>query len=234
MHKRTVTYLNGGQSASRPDVAPFAGFILLLIFPFMLLGKMKQPATGVVTDEQLPFAHQEGMCSARGAFGAVIGLNKDGRLSFAMPELPQAWQATVITRVAAHHGIKLNTLQLVALHELPYLATDIRELPQVLALPASQHGDLLQSGSYSALTASQFLDCLTEMHDLLTAKNQHCYIGVKTDATASVPQVFALIGLLQSQGINRFSLMTQREDWSKPDWLLYSSRVEYSIQNPRP
>ncbi|WP_210521435.1 hypothetical protein [Hymenobacter terricola] len=224
IRKRSVTHLNGSRSISVPYIAPFAGLLFLLVFPFVLSGEMRRPATGVATDEQLPSSHAE-CCSDRGNFGAVIGLNDAGHLSFAMPESPGKWQAIVIARVAVRHGMTLTVAQVATLQELPYLATDIRALPQLLALTASERNRLLQSGSFSILTPAQFSECLAEARQLLKENNLPYYVGIKIDADASMRQVFSLTDLLQAQGINRFQLITQRQRWSEPDRLVYNRRT---------
>ncbi len=228
IRKRTITHLNCSRSISVPDVAPFAGLLFLLIFPFILSGEMRWPATGVVTDEQLPSSHTE-CCSDRGAFGTVIGLNFAGQLSFAMPESPSEWQSIVVARVAAHYGITFTAAQVAALKELPYLATSIQALPQMLALTASERKQRLQAGSFSVLTPAQFSECLTEARQLLKENNLPYYIGIKINADASMRQVFSLTDLLQSQGINRFLLITQSQRWSESDLLVYARRIEHSL-----
>ena len=209
-----------------PDMAPFASAIFLLVCPLIMSGQMRMPRTATVSDEQLPSSHQEGTCSVREAFGSVIGLDSKSQLSFAMPESPKELQSAVIKRVAALHQVQLTSPQLAALDGLPFLATDVQFLPEMLALTAPRRAKLVQSGKLAPLSDSQLIECITEALALLKREHRPYHIGVKIDAEAKMSQVFLLTELLQTQGINRLYLMTRWEGWTQVDWLLHLNQIK--------
>lgn len=208
---------NHNRSFPLPDMGPFAGLLFLLICPIMLSGEMRMPAVATVADEQLPLSHPQSVCGMREPFGSVIGLDSNNRLSFAMPETSKEFQVVVLNKVAGSHGMQLTASQLTTLKNLPFLATDIQQLPQTLALPSLQRDRLLQSGKFGSLSQAQLAECITAARTLLKQNNKFYYIGIKIDAEAKMSHVISLTDLLERQGINRFQLITRYKAWKKDE-----------------
>ncbi|MGY3090442.1 hypothetical protein ACVWYF_003497 [Hymenobacter sp. UYAg731] len=199
-----------------PNLAPIACVIFLLITPFILSGRLRMPATAVVSDEQLPFTHWK-CCYDREAFGSVIGLSHENRLSFSMPESPKEFQGTVIARVAALHEIRFTPAQITSLEDLPFLATDVQQLPKFLALPDLQREKLTRMGKFGTLSKTQLSECIVAARQVMKEHHQSYYIGIKIDSETNMSHAFSLTDLLATQNIHRFHLNTQVEPWQKDE-----------------
>ncbi|GAA3989283.1 hypothetical protein [Hymenobacter antarcticus] len=216
---KATTYADRQQQwrIALPDLAPIAGVIFLLIIPFILSGQLRMPATAVITDEQLPFSHPKGSCSMRGAFGSIIGLSRENRLSFSMPESPKEFQGIVIARVATLHKMQFTPAQITALENLPFLAADVQQLPRILALPALQRDKLTQTGRIGTLSKAQLAECIVAARQVFKEHNKSYYIGIKIDSETKMSHAFSLTDLLAIQNIHRFLLMTQFEPWHEDE-----------------
>jgi hypothetical protein len=207
---------HGLRGISLPDMAPFAGVVFLLLLPY-LLGRfqLKAPQAGLlIPDTEQAFSST--VCwrgDADGLDGVLICLNASNQLSFALPGYGQEFQAAVINQVAVRHKVKLSLSQQCSLEALPFLATDVQQLPHLLTLTKPQSVATVLSGNFEPLSAKQLADCILATRVLaLSSIGRPLQFYLKIGANVKAPQVWALTDLLQEQGINRFSMLTQMKE----------------------
>lgn len=204
--------------ASQPDMAPFVCVLLLLVGFSTIITRFRGQETGVVTDAQLPFS--SAICWPPDAYESIISLNSSGQLSFAVPDFEKnlyaapsgIWsgQATIIQRVALRHGIVFTPAQTVQLQTMPFLATDVEQLPWLLSLSCSQRNEFISLGKIKPLSKKQLSECVTACKNF--AANtllRQVYFSLRIDSKTRTSQVMSLIDLLQTDGINRFNLKGQ-------------------------
>jgi biopolymer transport protein ExbD len=196
-------------SAEVPLMLPFASLVLLLAGLFLLVYYVPQPAGGLVRTEQRPFNIVMYCSPPDNPHDAVISLTRQNRLSFSLTN-SQKLQAAAINQVAARHGVKLTSSQRAALETLPFLATDVRQLPAVLALPAAKRDQLIYSGAYNTLSKTQLNECITAAKEVVAkATYTRVYVGLNIDTDTKAAQVMSLIHSLQDVDVNRFNLLTK-------------------------
>jgi biopolymer transport protein ExbD len=199
---------NRTRGISVPTMVPFASLVLLLAGLFLLPGRIEKPEEGVVPLKRLPLLSGIS-CSPDNKYGAVVSLNQRDQLSFALRD-DKKLQAAIINQVAKYHGVVLNSVQLAALEAQPFLAVDVRQLPQFLALSAPHRKASIHTGTFTSLNLTQVAECITVAQKRVALERQQpVYVSLKIDADASAARVMQLIHFLQDLGINRFNLVTQ-------------------------
>lgn len=120
-------------------------------------------------------------------------------------------QTKVIELLAQNYKLQFSSEQLQQLQQLPYLSSDVRQLPGWLATPSWARKPLSGGIPYSASN-----DQLTE---LLQVANRAAYaihghraiVCVRLDERLPALVVMPFIHRLQAQGINHLILVTESE-----------------------
>ena len=185
-------------------MAPFAGFIFLIVCFYAITTRFKAPLIGNVALEELPY------CSGSGCMPdnteAVIGLDTNGHYSFSVSG--PLFQTTTIQEVAAAQGIAFPVLQLSKLNQIEYLDTDVRVLPAILERQSNNQSSLIRK--HHPLGEKQLLACLITSKKVIQAMvHKPSYVALLINSETSASKVMHLIDLLQTQGINRFNLKLQ-------------------------
>ena len=119
-------------------MAAYAGFLMLMV-PFFLYHYGSQLTDmGIIHAQKLPITHTIA-CKGPNEF-AVISLDQQGRFAFSVSGVSPQVQATAIQDVAYHRGISVDSKQHTELQSLPFLTSDIDELPRLLSLPSNRRG----------------------------------------------------------------------------------------------
>ena len=190
---------------SLPDMAPFAGVVFLVVCFYMVAGRFKVADEGLVNLEQLP-ASQISACLHDNT-NTIISLTADKKLSFSVTS--RTIQLAAIQQVAAKHGISFTDAQVVALKTIPFLATDVENLPVFLSLPDDKRTTTIESRKLGPLSWQQLAECIVAAKASAKEEHHSIYSSLNVHSEASMASVEQLTDLLQAIGINRFSLLTQ-------------------------
>lgn len=203
---------NRQQGLLMPDMAPFASLIFLAVCFYPLTGSLRGSESGLVAVDRLPgnsavcWRMPESCC-------AVIGLNQANQLSFSVPyNYPtKSIQTAAIRQIALQHKIVFTASQMAKLQTLPFLATTVQQLPQFLDLTAIQRHESLRLGTIGPLNEAQLAECLTAAKKLsMTLERRNLQFTLNIDVDTEASKVMHLVDLLQTTGINRFNLATQK------------------------
>ena len=209
MLSRSVRAFKRSRSSPLPDMAPFAGVSIALICIFLLTSRAKEFDTGLVSNAHLPYSVTHACLHENMAI--VVSINAENRLSFAVTHPEIQWAS--IKQVALSRGIAFTSTQLIALKTTDFLQTDVENLPRFLSLPMHQRTRVTQSMNLGALSEQQLAECIeaAKAYASTIIGNKTIYLSLKIDAEVKALQVERLIDLLQSQGINCFTLETQHK-----------------------
>ncbi|MGI4885213.1 MAG: hypothetical protein ACRYFR_09670 [Janthinobacterium lividum] len=201
---------NRRQGLSTLDMAPFASLIFLIVCFYPLTGSWRGPGSGLVAVDRLP--GNSAVCWSTPDFCAVIGLNQANQLSFSVPYSIKDIQTETIKQVALQHKIIFTASQLAKLRTIPFLATTVQRHPQFLDLTAIQRHESIRLGTISPLNETQFAECVTTAKKVsMTLERRNLHLMLNIDADTEAAKVMHLINLLQTAGINRFELSTQKK-----------------------
>lgn len=208
---RARTHSGSKRGISLPDMAPFAGVIFLAVCFFALSTKFKEPRSGNVTVEELPYSKIH-PCMPENT-ELVIGLDAAGHYSFSVAS--PLFQTTAIQKVAAKQGIVFSESQLSKLNQLDYLDISVQELPVILNKPSYEQAFHLE-GKQPALSESEMLECLiTSKRVVQSLAHKPSYVSLLIDAETNCARVMHLFESLQGQGFNRVNLKTQDDQRSR-------------------
>jgi len=187
-------------------MAPFAGLVFLLVGFYMITGRFKQPAEGLVSLEELP-ASRVSSCLKEN-LEANVSLSANNQISFAANAQEVRFES--IRQVANNRCIRLSTSQLNELRNVAFLSTNVESLPLFLDTPASERNALLASHRVAPLDTTQLRECIAaakSWSQLLFHKP--LYITLSVAAETKAPHVESLLTALGAQGIHRFNLSTR-------------------------
>lgn len=205
-HTNTKAGSSKRQGIVLPDMGLFAVLILLLLAFYLLTSRFEEKV-GIVRREQVPYSSNA--CSNYPERDeALVCLSTNQHLSFSVTS--PAIQAAAIKLVAERHGIRMTPDQLTALGTLPFLQTNVENLPSFLSLPTCRRSKLAELEKLAPLSGSQVLECVIAAK--LSAKSlthMPLYISLRIASEVQMLHVQRLFDLLQSQGIHRVHLQTQ-------------------------
>ena len=119
-------------------------------------------------------------------------------------------QAAAIQAVAYQEGIRLSAQQLIELESLPFLATDVTELPQLLSLPYNRQTQLADLAGFKPISEDQLIACAVaarEFNKKLFKRPITISLRIETEAKSG--KTLQVIDKLQSVGFERMSYQNQ-------------------------
>jgi hypothetical protein len=190
-----------------PDMGLFAGLVFLLLTFYLLTSRFKGSEVGIVCREQVPYSSNA--CSNYPENNEVlICLNTNQLLSFSVTS--PAIQLAAIKLVAEQHGIRMTPDQLAALETVPFLQTNVENLPGFLSLPIYQRSKLAELKKLAPLSERQMLECIIAAKVTAKALTQTpVYTSLRIASEVQMSHVQRLFDLLETRGIHRVNLQTQ-------------------------
>lgn len=189
-----------------PDIAPLAG-VLLLVVSYFLLGRFQNPTNEAVATEQLP-ATTTWHCKFSDNDRVIISLDAKNRLTFSVTS--RTIQTAALKAIALHHCIRLTATQATELARIPFLSTDVENLPAYLALPIGERNNANQQHLLGFLSEKELIECLIAAKtSAQTLEHRLIYFTLRIESDVEMINVNHLTDLLQAQGIHRFDLATQ-------------------------
>lgn len=155
-----------------------------------------------VPDVKLPFTkNRSSGCYLFDGPGLTISAGADRRLYFSHGN--RAIQTEVVRRVAARHGVRLNSRQLLELSKLSFLGLDVRHLLPYLALPPQERRQLHVWG----ISNNDSNDELTEYIAIgravtLEQKGYRAYVALELDKALPASDVNRIMRTIRQQGIH--------------------------------
>ena len=202
------THSGRKRGISLPDIAPFAG-VLLLFVSFFLLGRFQNPTDEVVAPEHLP-SSSTWYCKLSDNHQAVISLTAKNQLAFSVTS--PAIQTAAIREVALQHHVKLTPPELVELAKIPMLRVNVESLPSYLGQPVSKRNSLNQLNKLSPLSEKELIECVSKAREFANSSTLGTMkIAVRIDSETKMSAVNHLTALLEGQGTNRIDLVTRLE-----------------------
>lgn len=191
-----------------PRMAAFAGFLMLMV-PFWLYHYGSQlTKMGIVHAQRLPTTNTI-QCKGGDEF-AVISITRQGQFAFSVSGVSPQVQAAAIQDVAYQRGVNLTSKQRTELQSLPFLTSDIDELPRLLSLPYNRRGQLVELAKFKPLSEEQLLACVVAARQYNKSLfTRPIAISLRIDDEATSSKVMLLIEKLQAQGFNRISYQNQ-------------------------
>ena len=198
---------NSGNVAM-PRMAAYAGFLMLMV-PFFLYRYGSQLTDmGIVHAQKLPITHTIA-CKGPNEF-AVISLDQQGKFAFSVSGVSPQVQAAAIQDVAYQRGISLDSKQCTELQSLPFLTSDIDELPHLLSLPSNRRGQLVELAKFKPLSEAQLIACVVAARQYNKSRfKRPIAISLRIDTEAKSSKVMLLLEKLQAHGFNRISYQNQ-------------------------
>ncbi|MDU0371779.1 hypothetical protein ACFPAF_15355 [Hymenobacter endophyticus] len=188
----------------RPELGLWGGVMLLLSTLFMSSAKFSADLPIV----RLPSSMER--CS-RGISEVQLILSLDMHRRLSMHASTSELQTKAIELLAQNYGLQFSSEQRQQLQQLPYLGSDVRQLPVWLATSGWQRKKLSSGIPYSAPN-----DQLTA---LLQVANRAGYaihghpaiVCLRLDARLPASVVMPFLHQIQQQGVNRFVLVAEAE-----------------------
>ncbi|MEL5994227.1 biopolymer transporter ExbD [Hymenobacter segetis] len=189
-----------------PEMAPFAGLIFLLVCFYLLTNQFRQHVASNVRIESLPFS------TTRACFPenneAIVSLTRENQLAFAVDS--REAQTLAIQKVAQQHKISFTVNQLNRLADLPYLATNIENLPRLLSLASDPNHFSHQSQAFPPLSEQQLVECVSSAKSAVqTLYHKPIYLSLRIDAEVTTGHVSRLLERLETSGFHHLRLHTQ-------------------------
>lgn len=191
-----------------PRMAVYAS-CLLLALPFWLLHYGSQRTNmGIVLAHKLPITHTIA-CKGTNEF-AVISLTQQGKFAFSVLGVSPLVQAAAIRDVASQRGINLDSKQFVELQSLPFLTTDVSEIPGLLSLTLNRRTQLVALAKFKPLNEAQLIACvLAARHYNKALFKRPIAVSLRIDTDAKSGKVMQLIDKLQAQGFEHINYQNQ-------------------------
>ena len=191
-----------------PRMAIYASCLMLPVLFWLYHHGSQRTEMGLISNQRLPITHKIA-CKGPTEF-AVISLNEQGQFAFSVLGVSPQVQAAAINAVAYQRGINLNLEQLKQLDSLPFLATDINELPRLLSLPYNRRSHLVELTRFKPISEDQLTACAVATRQF----NRELYkrpitISLRIDTEAKSGKILYVISRLQSQGFERMSYQNQ-------------------------
>ena len=184
-------------TSALPKMAIYAGCLMLTVLFWLCKYGSQLTEMGIIPNQRLPITNTVA-CKGPTEF-AVISLNEKGQFAFSVSEVSPKVQTAAIRTVAYQHGINLDAEQLTELESLPFLATDVNELPQLLSLPYNCRSQLVELAKFRPISEDQLIACA-----VATLKfNRELFkrsitISLRIDTEARSGKVLQIINELQS------------------------------------
>ena len=205
---KASTHSGKKRGISLPDIAPFAG-VLLLFVSFFMLGRFQNPVDAIVASEHLP-SSSTWYCKIPENHQTIVSLTAKNQLAFSVTS--PAIQTAAIRAVALLHQVRLTPTELVELAKIPLLKVNVESLPAYLGQPVSKRNSSNQLSKLSPLSENELVECLSKARELAnTLTLGKMRIAVRIDAETKMSAVNHLTALIEGQGTNRIDLVTQFE-----------------------
>ena len=202
--------LNGANigTAGLPKMAVYASCLMLPVLFWLYHYGSQQTRMGIISNQNLPITHTIA-CKGPNEF-AVISLNEQGQFAFSVLGVAPKVQAAAIQAVAYQEGIRLSAQQLIELESLPFLATDVTELPQLLSLPYNRQTQLADLAGFKPISEDQLIACAVAAREF----NKKLFkrpitISLRIETEAKSRKTLQVIDKLQSVGFERMSYQNQ-------------------------
>ena len=191
---------------SLPDMAPFAGLIFLLVCFYLLTTHFRHPVASNVRIESLPFSTTHACLPENNE--TIVSLTRENQLAFAVDS--RKAQTLAIQKVAQRHKISFTTNQLKQLADLPFLATDVENLPRLLSLTSDPSHRSHQSQALPPLSEQQLVECVASAKSTVqTLYHKPIYLSLRVDAEVTAGRVNRLLERLETSGFHHLRLHTQ-------------------------
>lgn len=201
---------NNKSGLSLPTMSIYASCLLLLALFFVYKYGSQVAEMGLVADANLPKTHTI-ECGPEVIY-SVISIDRNDNLSFGLGSQNEI-QTAAIKNVAAHHGITFTPYQLAELKSLPFLAVDVKQLPQLLSLPYNRRIQASTFATFGRLTEGQLEECIIASRDVARRRFQRpIVISLRVDAEAKTGKMMRIIDALQSNHISRFEYQNQFDE----------------------
>ena len=163
---------------------------------------------GIVHAQKLPVTNTI-QCKGGNEF-AVVSLDQQGKFAFSVSGVSPQVQAAAIQDVAYQRGISLDSKQRTELQSLPFLTSDIDELPRLLSLPYNRRGQLVELAKFKPLSEAQLIACVVAARQYNKSLfKRPIAISLRIDTEAKSSKVMLLLEKLQAHGFNRISYQNQ-------------------------
>ncbi|WP_375434753.1 biopolymer transporter ExbD [uncultured Hymenobacter sp.] len=189
------------RNLSIPEVWPLAIVVVVLFRCCLAITPLKHMGP----DVDLPTS--SGITCLPDMRRYVITISKDNKLFFDVED--ELYRTIVIEQVALLHSIRFTLPQQQELHRLPYLAIDMRRLPEYFSSSRTQRYALLETG-IPAEQLEEYIDATRRVYLERAGLQSFCFI--QADKKTPFANVRPIIQLLQKRNINRFYLRTTREE----------------------
>ena len=187
----------------RPELGLWGGLLLLLSTVFMSSAQFA-PALPAV---QLATSTND--CWRLPPTQFIFSLDAQKRLY--MHASTSELQTKAIGLLAQEYNLELSTGQLEQLQQLPYLGSDIRQLPNWLATPSWEQKKPTQGIPYSAPNDQLTVLLRIVNRAAYAIHNHRAIICLRLDARLPAATVMPFLHQFQRQGINRFILVAEVE-----------------------
>lgn len=188
----------------RPELGLWGGVLLLLSTLFMSSAKFSADLPVV----QLPNSMVR--CT-RGLSEAQVIFSLDAQKRLYMHASTAELQTKTIELLAQQYGLQLSGRQLQQLQQLPYLSSDVRQLPNWLTTPSWKRKKLADGIPYSA--PNDQLTALLRVADraAFAIHGRRAIMCLRLDGRLTATVVMSLLHQIQSQEINHTILVTESE-----------------------
>ena len=207
---RTSPHLREADTSSiaLPRMALYASCLMLPILFFLYNYGSQRTEMGIISSQKLPVTHIIA-CKGPTEF-AVISLNEQGQFAFSVSGVSPQVQTAAIQAVAHQRGISLSTEQLKQLESLPFLATDIDELPKLLSLPYHRRGYLVELARFKPISEVQVVACAVAARQFdKTLFHRPISISLRIETEANSGKVMRLVEQLQARGFTGIHYQNQ-------------------------
>jgi biopolymer transport protein ExbD len=182
----------------QPDMAPLADLAFLLVAFFMLssyLVSRNEPGVDLPLIKSWP-----GCQMSRGNI-AVVLISKEGKI-FYNPE--SKGRKALLTGLTEKYGIHLSGQDTEVIAQLDYFGMDIRQLPAYLKSSPMERKRFVQPGIPVGEGNNQLADWLQYTKRI----DPKVRFIIEGDESNAYPVIKQLLQTFQSNGVNRFSLLT--------------------------
>lgn len=187
----------------RPELGLWGGLLLLLSTLFMSSARFSADLPVV------QLATSSGGCWRLPPTQFIFSLDAQQRLY--MHASTAELQTKTIELLAQQYGLQLSGGQLQRLQQLPYLGSDVRQLPGWLATPSWKREKQTEGMPYSAPNDQLTALLRVANRAAYTVHGHRAIVCLRLDERLPALVVMPLFRQIQAQGINHLVLMTESE-----------------------
>ena len=187
----------------RPELGLWGGLLMLLSTVFMSSARFSADLPVI----QLPSSVNDCWRLPPTQFIFSLDVQKRLYMHASTPEL----QTKAVELLTQQYGLQLSTEQLQQLQQLPYLGSDVRQLPDWLATPSWERKKPTQGIPYS--TANDQLTALLRVANraAYAIHGHRTIVCLRLDERLPASVVMPFLHQFQRQGINHFILVAETE-----------------------